>query len=574
MTARGPKNPPVHRLVAMLAVMLLALGAIVVRLAFLQVGDNGQFAEMGLQQRVRTVDLPAHRGEILDRFGMPLALTRAAKDIYVNPTLVEDPEGEAATIADILAMKQKDVEQALESDGTFVYLQRQVDLDIADELEAQQLPGIGFLEVPQRYYPAGSLAPQVLGLVDVDGKGISGLETQYQTQLAGTPGERTAELSADGLPISSGLDTLTEPVPGTTVVTTIDRQMQFMAQTALERAVQANGALGGTVVVMDPHTGDVYAMATYPWFDPNDFSGASQDAMRNRAVTDSFEPGSVNKIITAAAALETGSVSLDQRFRVPSSMQVGPFTIYDSHVHPIETMTLGDIIAESSNIGAALVANEVGNDQLGAYMQRFGYGQPTGIGFPGEASGVLLPASQWDEVIRATVSYGQGISVTPMQMADVYATIANGGRWVQPRLVRGFEGPDGTFSDAPEQRTRRVVSPTTADLLTRMLAYVVEDGTGAEAQIPGYQVAGKTGTSRKLDASGHYVQRYMASFVGFLPASDPRVVIAVSIDEPRTVYGGLAAAPLFQEIARYAIQRLSIPASPPVALPPHAQELP
>ena len=212
-------------------------------------------------------------------------------------------------------------------------------------------------------------------------------------------------------------------------------------------------------------------------------------------------------------------------------------------MHPIETMTLGDIIAESSNIGAALVANEVGNDQLGAYMQRFGYGQPTGIGFPGEASGVLLPASQWDEVIRATVSYGQGISVTPMQMADVYATIANGGRWVQPRLVRGFEGPDGTFSDAPEQRTRRVVSPTTADLLTRMLAYVVEDGTGAEAQIPGYQVAGKTGTSRKLDDSGHYVQRYMASFVGFLPASDPKVVIAVSIDEPRTVYGGLAAAP-------------------------------
>jgi cell division protein FtsI (penicillin-binding protein 3) len=413
-----------------------------------------------------------------------------------------------------------------------------------------------------------------LGLVDVDGKGISGLETQYQTALAGTPGERTAELSADGLPISSGLDTLTEPVPGTTLVTTLDRQMQFMAQTALERAVRANGALGGTVVVMDPRSGDVYAMATYPWFDPNDFSNAPQDAMRNRAVTDAFEPGSVNKIITAAAALETGSVGLDQRFRVPSSMRVGPFTIYDSHVHPVETMTLGDIIAESSNIGAALVANEVGNEQLGAYMQRFGYGQPTGVGFPGEASGVLLPSSQWDEVIRATVSYGQGISVTPMQMAGVYATIANGGRWIQPRLVKAFEGADGTLRQAPEQRTRRVVSTATADLLTRMLAYVVEDGTGAEAQIPGYQVAGKTGTSRKLDDSGHYVQRYMASFVGFLPASDPRVVIAVSIDEPRTVYGGLAAAPLFQEIARYAIQRLSIPASPPVALPPHAQELP
>jgi cell division protein FtsI (penicillin-binding protein 3) len=392
--------------------------------------------------------------------------------------------------------------------------------------------------------------------------------------LAGTPGERTAELSADGLPISTGVDTVTEPVPGTSIVTTLDRQMQFMAQTALQRAVERNQALGGTVIVMDPHTGDIYAMATYPGFDPNHFSDAPQEAMRNRVVTDSFEPGSVNKIITAAAALETGSVGLDQRFQVPAQMQVGPFTIHDSHVHPVETMTIGDIIAESSNIGSAMVAERVGNDALGTYMERFGYGHETGVGFPGEASGVLLPSSQWDEVIRATVSYGQGVSVTPLQMADVYATIANDGVWVQPRLVRGFESADGTFTDAPEPRTRRVVRPDTADLLTRMLAYVVEDGTGAEAQIPGYQVAGKTGTSRKLDEYGNYVQRYMASFVGFLPAADPKVVIAVSIDEPRTVYGGLAAAPLFQELARYAIQRLSIPAAPAVALPPHAQELP
>ena len=209
--------------------------------------------------------------------------------------------------------------------------------------------------------------------------------------------------------------------------TTIDRQMQYMVQAALERAVTANGALGGTAVVMNPMSGEVLSMATYPWFDPNEYSEAPIESMRNRAVTDAFEPGSVNKIITAAAALETGSVSLKERFRVPASMKVGPFTIRDSHVHPVESMTIGDIITESSNIGSALIAEQVGSLSLGAFMQRFGYGRPTGIGFPGEASGVLLPGDQWDEVIRATVSYGQGISVTPLQMANVYATIASGG---------------------------------------------------------------------------------------------------------------------------------------------------
>jgi cell division protein FtsI (penicillin-binding protein 3) len=555
----------------MLAVMVLAFGGIVVRLAFLQVRDNPELEALGMRQRVRTITLAASRGEIVDRSGVPLAVTREARDIYVDPRQVVDPEGEAETIAEVLELRPREVQAALESDGTFVWVDRQVDLEVAEELEALALPGIGFLEVPKRYYPAGALASQVLGFVDVDGKGAAGLESAYDDILAGTPGERTVELSADGLPISNGIDTVVEPVPGSSMHTTIDRQMQFMVQAALERAVKANGALGGTAVVMDPAGGEVLAMATYPWFDPNAYSEAPLDVMRNRTVTDAFEPGSVNKIITAAAALETGSVSLGERFRVPASMKVGPFTIHDSHVHPVESMTIGDIITESSNIGAALVAEQVGSVTLGSFMERFGYGRPTGVGFPGEASGALLPGTQWDEVIRATVSYGQGISVTPLQMANVYATIANGGRWTQPTLVRGFEGPDGTFRDAEARKTRRVIRPETARLLTSMLAAAVEEGTGVNAQIPGYQVAGKTGTSRKLDEYGHYVQRYHASFAGFLPAADPRVVIAVSIDEPRTVYGGLAAAPLFQEIARYAIQRLAIPAAPPVAMPPNAQ---
>jgi len=562
-------RPPVTRLVAMLVLMLLAFTGIVVRLASLQVRDNPELEALGLQQRMRSIGLPATRGEIVDRSGVPLAVSREARDIYVDPSYVVDAEGEAETIAKVLDLPAREVQRALEGDGTFAYIDRQVDLEVAEDLEALALPGIGFLEVPDRYYPADVLAAQVLGFVNIDGEGAAGLESAYDDELAGTPGERTVELSADGLAISTGLDRTVEPVPGSTLLTTLDRQMQYMVQAALERAVEANGALGGTAVVMDPATGEVLAMATYPWFDPNDFGDAPLEAMRNRAVTDTFEPGSVNKIITAAAALETGAVSLERRFAVPASMEVGPFTIRDSHVHPVESMTIGDIITESSNIGAALIAEQVGSVTLDSFMREFGYGRATGIGFPGEASGVLLPGDRWDEVIRATVSYGQGISVTPLQLANVYATIANDGVWRQPKLVRGFEGPEGTFDEASTRKDRRVIRPDTAALLTRMLAAAVEEGTGVNAQIPGYQVAGKTGTSRKLVA-GRYVQRYHASFAGFLPAADPRVVIAVSIDEPRTVYGGLAAAPLFQEIARYAIQRLAIPAAPPVALPPHA----
>ena len=556
----------------MLVAMVFAFGAVAVRLAFLQVGDQRSLTAMGMQQRERTIDLPAERGEIMDRNLVPLAITVGATDIYANPAYVTDPISEAEQLAPLLGLKARDIEQALRSDGTFVYIARQVDNDVAHRVETLSLPGLGFLPVPKRYYPAGALAPQVLGGVGVDDTGLGGLEFEYDRALAGTPGTQTTELSAEGLPISSAQDHIVEPVPGVNLVTTIDRQMQFQVQTALKQTVEANGAKGGTVVVMDPHTGDVYAMASYPWFDPNHYGEADPELWRNRALTDAFEPGSVNKIITAAAALETGSVGLDQRFRVPASMQVGPFTIHDSHVHPVETMTIGDIIAESSNIGAAMVAEQVGSTELSNYMERFGYGKTTGTGFPGETAGEM--PSAWDDVIRATVSYGQGIAVTPMQMAGVYATIANGGTWVQPRLVRGTVGADGTFRAAPAAKTREVVTPETADLLTRMLAYVVQDGTGVEAAIPGYQVAGKTGTSRKLNQYGTYEDRYMASFVGFLPAGRPSLVIAVSIDEPDTVYGGVAAAPLFQQIARYAIQRLGIPSAPPVALPPHAQKLP
>ncbi len=565
------KRSSTGRLIVLLVTMLFGLSAVVARLAVLQIQESNRFTKLGFDQRIRTEELPAARGEILDRDGTPLAMSIQAKDVYADPRYVTDPAGEALEIAPILGLRPRAVQAALSSTGTFAYVARQVGLDQAAKVEALHLPGIGFLAATRRSYPAGALAPQVLGFVGVDGTGLSGLEQQYQGQLAGTPGERTEEVSPNGLPIPQGVDVVRAPVPGEDVVTTIDRDLQFYAQQQLAAAVRANHAKGGTIIVMDPHTGEVYAMASYPWFDPNRYAASNPERWRNKALTDSFEPGSVGKVITAAAAVDQHAFPLDRRFAVPDHIAVGGYTIQDSHPHGVERMTLGDIVAESSNVGAVQVAEILGRDTMASYLARFGFGQPTGIGFPGETGGIVLPLSQWSDSTLATLAYGQGVSVTPMQMASVYATIANGGAWVQPQLVRGSFDAEGAYHPASAPVTRRVVSAQTASTITQMLAYVVANGTGVNAQIPGYQVAGKTGTALVPNPSGAgYLHKYVASFIGFLPASQPRVLIAAIIDEPTTIYGGIAAAPLFSKVARYAIQRLGIPAAADVGLPPHA----
>jgi len=562
-----------HRLIALFVAMLLAFAGIVVRLATLQgtrVPDGQTLAQYGLDHRLRTIPLAAERGEIRDRHGAPLAISLDARDVYANPALVTDPEGEAAQIAPILDVKPRTLLPPLTADGTFAYLARQVDEDVARRIEDLRLPGIGFLRVPKRYYPAGSLAAQVLGFVGVDGVGLAGLEEQWDTELAGIPGERTAEVAPNGQPIAQGESVEREPVDGVDLITTLDRQLQYRAQEALAAAVAANQAKAGTIVVMDPGSGDIYAMASVPGFDANRFAEVDPDVWRNRAITDAFEPGSVLKVVTAAAALETGTVSMTERFQVPDAMKLDEFfTIHDSHPHPVQTMTLGDIIAQSSNIGIAKIAERMGGDRLDDFLRRFGFGEDTGVGFPGESRGVLPALDDWTATSVATFSYGQGMTVTPLQMASVYATIANGGVWVQPRLVRSTRLPDGEVRTAPPPLTRRVIDEGTADLLTQMLALVVADGTGTTARVQGYQVAGKTGTALKPEAGGGYGQRYIASFIGFLPAAAPRLVIAGFLDEPATVYGSVAAGPLFQQVARAAVQRLGIAPAPDVTLPPH-----
>lgn len=571
------KRPPMGRLVALLAALLLAMTIVSVRLGVLQVSRGGEYQDLALDQRVRSLVLPATRGQILDREGeAPLALSLEARDIYADPRYVEDPYAVAQELAPALGLKLRLVMKALAEDTSFVYIARQVDLDLASRAARLHLPGIGFLEVSKRYYPAGSLASQVLGFVGTEGAGLSGLEYGYQDLLAGRPGERTLEIDPNGQPIAGGLRVDRPPVPGDDIVTTIDRDLQYQVEVALAQAVKANRAKGGSVIVMDRATGDILAMATYPSFDPNDFGASPEETWRNRTVTDAFEPGSVNKVITAAAAVEERALLLDERLVVPDQIPVGEFTIHDSHPHPPQRMMLGDIVAESSNVGAILVARRLGEERMAEYLSRFGFGQETGLGFPGESAGIVLPLYQWSDTSLATMAYGQGIAVSQLQMAAVYATIANGGVWVQPRLVRGTVDAEGVYHEAPPSATRRVVSEQTARIVTQMLAYAVDYGTGSAARIAGYQVAGKTGTARIPfpDRPGYYEHKHVASFIGFLPASAPRVVIAAMIDQPATIYGGVAAAPLFQQIARYAIQRFGIAPGKPLAPPPHALPLP
>jgi cell division protein FtsI (penicillin-binding protein 3) len=565
------ERSPAHRLVALLAAFLVALSGILTRLVFLQVKDASAYQELARVQRVRRVTLPPTRGTIFDRTGQELAMSLPAKGVFADPLLVRDPVATARTVAEILDLPAKDVERRLRGTGRFVYLARGVGPARARELQARRLPGIGLLDESHRQYPARDLASHVVGFVGVDGFGLAGVELQYEPLLAGRAGHSVVESGPQGILIPQGANEGVQPVPGDDVVLTLDEDIQFQAQRALAEAVRANHANGGTVIVMDPGTGEILAMADRPSFDPNSFGVADPDHLRNRSVTDVYEPGSVNKVVTAAAALEESVLRPNERLIVADRYRLYTKVFRDAHPHPPTAMTLGDIIAYSSNIGTIEVAERLGKDRLYRYLRRFGLTERTEVGFPGESPGILPPPEEWSGSSMGTIPIGQGIAVTPLQMAAVFATIANDGVWVQPRLVRGTIGRDGRFVSAPPSIQREVVSPWTARQVTRMLASAVEVGTGQQAQIPGFWVAGKTGTARKpLKDTAGYSDQYVASFIGFVPAARPALLVAAVLDEPDTVFGGVAAAPLFRQVARFALARLRVAPARRLPIPPHA----
>jgi cell division protein FtsI (penicillin-binding protein 3) len=576
---RQDHRPPASRLVALLVAMILGFGAILGRLIVLQVRDASAYSELARDQRVREVELPATRGSILDRTGRPLALSLPAKGIFADPALVEDPEGTSRAVAKALGASRAQILHRIRSaTGRFVYIARGVDLEKALAVQKLQLRGIGFLDESRRHYPARNLAPQVLGFTGVDGDGLAGLEAQYQELLAGRPGHQRLEVAArpPGTLIPQAGEQGVAPVPGRDLVLTIDADLQFQVQKLLAAAVKENQAKGGTVIVVGPATGEILAMASYPWFDPNRFGSAPAERYRNPAVADVYEPGSANKLVVAAAALEEGLVTARDTLRIPDTLKAYTKRFSDAHRHEPQSMTLGDIIAQSSNIGAIKVARMLKENYLYSYLQKFGLGRRTGLSFPGESVGILPPPEEWSGVSLETIAIGQGVAVTPLQMAMAYATVANGGVWVPPRLVKGSADAGGRLEEVGGTgESRRVVSRRTARSVAQMLGYAVDYGTGRRAQIPDFWVAGKTGTARKpLEGQAAYSDKYVASFMGFVPAARPSLVVAAMLDEPVTEYGAIAAAPLFQQVARHALTRMRIAPAPRLPLPPHAIPLP
>lgn len=569
------RRPPLTRLAALLIVLCLGLTGIVVRLAFLQVRDAEAYESMAFRQRLRTITIPASRGAILDRGRRELVMSLESRDVYADPSYVRGPRRTAEAVASALGLPVDDVLARLTSEGSFVYLARQVDREVAQRLQEQDLPGIGFLASSRRYYPNGALAPQVMGFVGVDGTGLAGLELQHDDALSGREGRRTYEIDPSGRFIPQGVHHGVAPVPGHDVVTTIDRQIQFHVQEALREAVARNQAKGGTVIVMDARNGDILAMASYPWFQPEHFADAEPAHLRNTAIVDVYEPGSVNKVITASAALEEGVIDLREEIEVADHIWIKPHVLHDAHLHPPEQMTIADIIAESSNVGTIKMALRLGPQTMSEYLARFGLGERTEVGFPGEAGGILPAVEDWYHATLATTAIGHGVAVTPLQMISVYAAVANDGVWVQPRLVRGTVDADWRFHPAPPGARHRAISRATAETVTSLLAHAVRAGTGHPAQIPGYWVAGKTGTANipKENGPGYKKNEFMASFIGFAPAGDPRIVVASIIDRPVTEYfGALVAAPLFKDVARYALARLRIAPAPKPPTPPHVGE--
>ena len=549
---RGAAN---RRIVVLGGAFIVLLGAAFARAFWLQAVQGDAYAAMATRQHRETVVVPAGRGTVFDRNGRPLAIGEQATTVFANPQQVDRPKQLTLAIAENLDLHPAAIYPLLtDRSKGFVYIARKVDPDDAEALEKLGYAGLGFYPEELRTYPQKRVASQLLGYAGLDNAGLEGLERSLDKVLAGKPGSQTIVKD----PIGRALDVVsTKPeTPGRNVRLTIDHQIQANAEAILAETVARDGARAASAIVMDPHTGDVLAMATAPGFNANRFPTTRADRRRNRAVTDTYEPGSTFKLVTIAAALQEHVVAPGTAFTLPSSLQVADRVIRESHTRGTERMTVRGIVERSSNIGTITIAQRLGEGRLAHWIDRFGFGRSTGIDFPGESPGFALPPEKWSGSTIGTVPIGHGIAVTPIQMARAYSAIANGGVLVQPHLVEKVDG-----RDVARTRGKRVVSREVSKQMLAMLRGVVVEGTGTQAAIPGYTVAGKTGTAAKIDSSGRYSHSdYVASFVGLVPATKPRLVIMVMVDEPSgSIYGGDVAAPAFREIARFNLQHLEVP---------------
>ena len=544
-----------RRIRLLLAVFAIVFGATLARAVWLQGVRAQSLGRMAASQHRQTVTVAANRGTIYDSTGVQLAIGEQAITVYADPLQIRDATKVAPQVARILRLDPKQVyEKLTDRAHGFVYVERKADAGRAARLERLHITGLGFYPEERRFYPQHSIAAQLLGYAGVDNHGLSGLELSLDRPLAGRAGRET--LVRD--PFGHVLDSIVSAPArdGSDVSLTINQNIQSTAEAVLRETVQRWHAKDATAIVLDPHTGAVLAMAVAPTYDANHFPRVPRDLQRNRAITDTYEPGSTFKLITVAAALSERLVSPSTRFTLPYSLKVADRVIHDAEERGTVNYSVAQILAHSSNIGAIELAELLGRTRLSSWITRFGFGRATGIDFPGESPGIVLPPDKWSGSTIGNVPIGQGIAVTPVQMAAAYAAIANGGIWSRPHLVDHVAG-----GGRPSLYRRRLVSPRTAAELMLMLKDVVAEGTGQYAAMPGYQVAGKTGTAQKPDSHGGYATgRYVASFVGIVPASRPRLVVLVTVDEPEgAIWGGVVAAPAFQQIARFDLQYLEVP---------------
>jgi cell division protein FtsI (penicillin-binding protein 3) len=554
-------------------VLLVGFGAVTVRLVQVQALNGEEYAAFGVSQRFQDITLPADRGSIFDRNGHDLAVSLPQQTIWANPKLIKHPLEIATALAGPLQLdpaRTTALAERLAGNAEFTYVARRVDDEVAAAVADLTLPGIAFLEEPKRFAPAGDLARSVLGQVGVDNDGLFGLERQYDEALTGEPGELIIEKDPEGRTIPGGEHERVPARRGDDLVLTIDRSMQYETERALAAQILAKGARGGTAIVSEPSTGEILALANFTT-DPE--TGAIVATGNNMGATAVYEPGSVNKVITVAAALEEGLVTPGTELTVPDSLQVSDHLYTDHDPHPTESYSVTRILTESSNIGTIKLAQMLGKERLDSYLRRFGFGAKTSLDFPNEAAGQLLRPEDYSGTSIGSIPIGQGISVTAMQMLEAYNVLANGGVYVPPKLVLETVDAEGRRHPLPAQEGRRVVSEATAEQMREMLVNVVAEGTGTRGGITGYTVAGKTGTARKplpeggyQDAAGNY--HYVANFVGFVPAEQPELSIIVVIDEPAgDIYGGTVAAPVFADLAQYGLRLFKI-------APPLVEEVP
>ncbi|HET8774561.1 MAG TPA: penicillin-binding transpeptidase domain-containing protein [Thermoanaerobaculia bacterium] len=560
----------VHRRLLQVFALLAAWGVVVVgRLVQVQLVRHDDYVAKAQRQQERTLALNPVRGSILDTRQRVLAESISAESIYADPQAITNRRAVARALAKVadLGLTAREIEAKLKGDGSFAWIARQLPLEVTSEVRKLKLPGIYFMEAHRRTYPRAMLAANVIGYVGVDGDGLAGIEHSFDDYVKGTPGKVTLLKDARKGVYLVGGDGANRPRDGRHVVLTIDSVVQFIAERALKNAVEQYRAAGGSVIVMDPNTGDILAMASAPTFDPNRFGDFSPAAWKNRSVQDAYEPGSTFKIITAAAGLEERIVTPSQILDCGNGeITVANITIREHDGHRYQLLSFEDVIVNSSNVGTVRVGLALGQQRFDDWIRRFGFGEKTGLPLPGESPGLLRRTERWTVVSPASISIGQEIGVTPLQIIRAVSAVATGGELVEPRIVKRVIDDGGkTVYEPPPQKRVRVMSEKTAAVLNEILKNVVTRGTGKNAALAEYVAAGKTGTAQKAIGRGGYVDgRYVGSFAGYVPADRPRLAILVVIDEPRPEhYGGTVAAPAFREIAEGSLRYLGVAPSLP-----------